>query len=129
MRELGLSKNMINPLRAKVLTDNLLYSNNCHTLEDVNLSGNLFCVTDTAVKLLHHDNIKHINLTRVTIYIGQQRIGLSGWGLVAMRSYLLPEKFNSCKTSIIIRTTLLLYILICLIFLWTLRLQWLFSEN
>ena len=66
LRELNLSENMINTQGAKVLADYLLYSNNCHTLEDLHLSGNRSisaCVTDTAVKLLQHDNIKHINST------------------------------------------------------------------
>ena len=65
LRELNLSDDMINTQGAKVLTDCLLYSNNCHTFEDLNLSGNSSisaCVTDTAVKLLQHDNIKCINL-------------------------------------------------------------------
>ena len=65
LRELNLSDNMINTQGAKILTDYLLYSNNCHTFEDLILSGNRSisaCVTETAVKLLQHDNIKHINL-------------------------------------------------------------------
>ena len=66
LRELNLSGNMINTQGAEVLTYYLLYSNNCHTFEDLNLSRNRSisaCVTDTAVKLLQHDNIKHINST------------------------------------------------------------------
>ena len=52
LRGLYLSENEINAQGAKVLTDYLLYSNNCHTLENLNLSDNRSisaCVTDTAV--------------------------------------------------------------------------------
>ena len=64
-KKLNLSDNTINPQGAKVLTDYLLYSNNCHTLEDLNLSDNNIstCATDIAIKLLHHDNIKKIDLS------------------------------------------------------------------
>ena len=82
LRELNLSVNMINTQGAKVLTDFLLYSNNCHTFEHLNISGNgsiSACVTDTAVKLLQHDNIKHIN--SIFYLLKSSVVDLTGWRL------------------------------------------------
>ena len=64
LKKLILSDDTINPQGANVLTDYLLYSNNCHMFEYLNLSGNEISTfaTDIAIKLLHHDNIKKINL-------------------------------------------------------------------
>ena len=85
LRKLKLSGNEINTQGAKVLTDYLLYSNNCHTFEDLNLSHNRSlsaCVTDTAVKLLQHDNIKCINLTQFHSYLYEPHmVNLTGWRL------------------------------------------------
>ena len=85
LRKLKLSGNKSNTQGAKVLTDYLLYSNNCHTFEDLNLSHNRSlsaCVTDTAVKLLLHDNIKCINLTQFHSYLYEPHmVNLTGWRL------------------------------------------------
>ena len=61
LRKLNLIYNMINAQGEKVLTDYVLYSDSCHKLEDLILSGYIcrtYYETDIAVKLLHHDNIK-----------------------------------------------------------------------
>ena len=87
LRELNLSENKINTQGAKVLTDFLLYSNNCHTLEVLNLSGNISisaCVTDIAVKLLQHDNIKNINFTNpysLSVIQPHGEVNLTHWRL------------------------------------------------
>ena len=61
LRKLNLIYNMINAQGEKVLTDYVLYSDSCHKLEDLILSGYIcrtYYETDIAEKLLHHDNIK-----------------------------------------------------------------------
>ena len=118
LRELNLSGNKINTQGAKVLTDYLLYSNNCHTLEDLNLSANRLisaCVTDTAVKLLLHDNIKCINLTYFHSYLYEPHlVDLTYWRLSVddvlsfAREVQLVQDFNynqNCFSPIDIRMT------------------------
>ena len=79
LRKLNLSYNTINPQGAKVLTDYLLYSNNCHTLENLNLSRNNIstCATDIAIKLLHHDCFKHIDLSCLSAIYLSAGLGLN----------------------------------------------------
>ena len=83
LRELKLSRNMITKQGAEVLTDYLLYSKNCHTLEYLDLSENKIstCVTDIAVKLLLHDNIKSCYLISSPLLHYQPGwVILSEWG-------------------------------------------------
>ena len=102
LRGLNLSNNMINTQGAKVLTDYLLYSNNCHTFDDLNLSGNRListCVTDTAIKLLQHDNIKLINsihlllVSHCVVNLTHLRLGVDDV-LSFAREIQLEQDFN-----------------------------------
>ena len=102
MRELALSENTIDQHGAKVLTDYLLYSNNCHTLEGLIISFNQIstCITGTVVKLLHHDNIKTISLTHphsfyMPGWVTLSTSGLSGDDVLSFaREIQLMQDFN-----------------------------------
>ena len=107
LRGLNLSDDMINTQGAKVLTDYLLYSNNCHTFEDLNLSGNRSisaCVTDAAVKFLQHDNIKNINSIHLPL-VSQFVVDLTDWRLSVdevlsfAREIQLVQDFNYYKIA------------------------------
>ena len=101
LRKLNLSGNAINPQGAKVLTDYLLYSNNCHMFEHLILSVNKIstCATDIAIKLLHHDNIKKIDLSCLLSFSFEPTYGLdlSYWELSSDAVLSFAREFQSMQ--------------------------------
>ena len=109
LKQLYLCDKIIDQQGAKVLTDYLLYSNNCHTLEGLILSFNQIStyITGTVVKLLHHDNIKTISLARHRLmymipdsfympqWVTLSTLGLSGDDVLSFaREIQLMQDFN-----------------------------------
>ena len=94
LRLLYLKESAINSQGANVLTDYVLYSSNCHMLEDLVLSDNNISSTDVAVidlKLLHHDNIKNSIHPREFLFSSNFR---SGDVISFAREIQLMQDFN-----------------------------------